>query len=178
MASGLARNGIDDNEVRNNIILRDPVYQAHTLLAMHRYASALKMDTKHVYHALPRLLSLWFDLVSVGRDQTEPSSKQDPLCKYTGDKMVSISSTSSYFRLHRLAEASSKSSQHFHGKPDTRHPFRCLLHCYATAYIKGHPRRPRNIIGSQEHSAASSNKVPSTSNVASSVAERIKDRGS
>ena len=76
MASGLARNGIDDNEVRNNIILRDPVYQAHTLLAMHRYASALKMDTKHVYHALPRLLSLWFDLVSVGRDQTEPSSKQ------------------------------------------------------------------------------------------------------
>ena len=82
MASGLARNGIDDNEVRNNIILRDNVYQTHTLLAMHRYASALKMDTKHVYHALPRLLSLWFDLVSVGREQPEPTSKQDPLCKY------------------------------------------------------------------------------------------------
>lgn len=88
MASGFSGrdslNGIDDNGIRNKIILRDHVCQTHTLLAMHRYASALKMDTKHVYQALPRLLSLWFDLVSVGRDQPEkPSSIQDPLRKYT-----------------------------------------------------------------------------------------------
>jgi serine/threonine-protein kinase ATR len=74
-------NGIDDNEIRSNIILQDHVCQTHTLLAMDRYASALKMDTKHVYQALPRLLSLWFDLVSVCRGQPESPSKQDPLRK-------------------------------------------------------------------------------------------------
>lgn len=74
-------NGLDENESRSDILLRDQICQTHTILAMRMYASALKIDTKHVYQALPRLLSLWFDLVSVARDQSsgESGSKQDLL---------------------------------------------------------------------------------------------------
>ncbi len=74
-------NGVDENEIRSDILLRDQICQSHTLLAMRMYASALKIDTKHVYQALPRLLSLWFDLVSVARDHDagELGSRQDAL---------------------------------------------------------------------------------------------------
>lgn len=71
-------NGVDENEIRSRILLRDQTCQSHTLLAMQRYAATLKLGTKHVYQALPRLLSLWFDLVSVGRDQ----SKEQELGKF------------------------------------------------------------------------------------------------
>lgn len=78
-------NGVDENEIRGEVILRDAICQTHTLLAMRMYAAALKIDTKHVFQALPRLLSLWFDLVSVAREQVpgESGSKQDPLRKYS-----------------------------------------------------------------------------------------------
>ena len=87
MANGVSGreslNGSDENEIRSEVILRDPICQSHTLLAMRVYAAALKIDTKHVFQALPRLLSLWFDLVSVGREQmpSESGSKQGPLRK-------------------------------------------------------------------------------------------------
>jgi hypothetical protein len=61
--------GLDEDEVRNNVIFRDKTCQNYTLLAMNHYATALALDTKHVYQALPRLLSLWFDFVSVRHDK-------------------------------------------------------------------------------------------------------------
>jgi hypothetical protein len=76
-------NRMDENDVREDIILRDRISQSHSILAMRMYAAALRIDSKHVYQALPRLLSLWFDLVSVSRDRSAPdsSSKDDPIGK-------------------------------------------------------------------------------------------------
>lgn len=78
-------NAIDEDDVRNDIILRDRISQSHAILSMRMYAAALRMDSKHVYQALPRLLSLWFDLVSVSRESSTAvqSSKQDPISTYT-----------------------------------------------------------------------------------------------
>ena len=91
-------NGVDENEIRNEVIMRDPICQTHTLLAMRMYAAALKIDTKHVFQALPRLLSLWFDLVSVARDQlpSESGSKQEPLRKYSSFYMPLMVTIGSY----------------------------------------------------------------------------------
>ena len=63
--------GVDEDEIRSTVLVRDQICQSHTILAMSTFASALKMDTKHVYQALPRLLSLWFDLVSAGQHDTK-----------------------------------------------------------------------------------------------------------
>jgi hypothetical protein len=87
MINGVTRkdgmNAVDENDVRKDVILHDRVSQSHAILAMRMYAAALRIESKHVYQALPRLLSLWFDLVSVSRDKAtpDPSSKDDPLRK-------------------------------------------------------------------------------------------------
>eukprot|EP00934_Nitzschia_sp_Nitz4_P002344 Nitzschia sp. Nitz4//scaffold9_size221794//64787//75082//NITZ4_001337-RA/size221794-augustus-gene-0.161-mRNA-1//-1//CDS//3329560974//2344//frame0 len=57
--------GIDEDEMRSEVLWRDKVCQKYAILAMQQYAASLKIDVKHVYQALPRVLSLWFDLVSV-----------------------------------------------------------------------------------------------------------------
>jgi serine/threonine-protein kinase ATR len=77
-------NCVDENDVRKETILHDRIAQAHAILAMRTYAAALRIDSKHVYQALPRLLSLWFDLVSVSRDRSapDPPSKEDPISTY------------------------------------------------------------------------------------------------
>jgi hypothetical protein len=56
--------GADDDLLRNQTISMDFTCQAYVLLAIKHYAEALALDVKHVYQALPRLLSLWFDLTS------------------------------------------------------------------------------------------------------------------
>lgn len=111
-------NGVDENEIRGEVIMRDPICQTHTLLAMRVYAAALKIDTKHVFQALPRLLSLWFDLVSVAREQlpSESGSKQDPLreCNSCNDPLISTIESYTSFT-PRNVEASSKSGKYVHG---------------------------------------------------------------
>jgi serine/threonine-protein kinase ATR len=59
----------NDNAVRFNALYRDKACQNFILLAMENYTECLFLDSKHLYQALPRLLSLWFDFVSV----SEPS---------------------------------------------------------------------------------------------------------
>lgn len=73
--------GVGEDLVRANIIVRDKTSQKYILLAMKHYATALNLDTKYVYQALPRLLSLWFDFVSIRPDHIsfedlEQSSKK------------------------------------------------------------------------------------------------------
>lgn len=57
--------GMEDELVRFHSLYRDRVCHKYILLAIDHYATTLKLDMKHVYHALPRLLSLWFDFVSI-----------------------------------------------------------------------------------------------------------------
>ncbi len=49
-------------------ICRDKSTQKFIFVAIEHYSAALKLDMKHVYQALPRLLSLWFDFVSIHPD--------------------------------------------------------------------------------------------------------------
>lgn len=60
-----AVHGVDEELVRTSVIFRDSACHKYILLAMEHYAVALKLDPKHVYQALPRLLSLWFDFASI-----------------------------------------------------------------------------------------------------------------
>ncbi|KAL3923955.1 MAG: hypothetical protein SGILL_001342, partial [Bacillariaceae sp.] len=55
----------DDDVMRFNVLYRDRACQNFIVMAMKNYTQCLNLDTKHVYQALPRLLSLWFDFVSV-----------------------------------------------------------------------------------------------------------------
>ena len=78
--------GIADDLVRFNALYRDKVCHQYILLAIEHYAITLKVDMKHVYQALPRLLSLWFDFVSIkppGSDYTGPPKavESEYLCK-------------------------------------------------------------------------------------------------
>lgn len=65
----------DEDMIRASIILRDDSCQRYLLLAMEQYINALKFNSKHVYQALPRLLSLWFDFTSfqAGELDTTPA---------------------------------------------------------------------------------------------------------
>ena len=83
--------GMEEDLLRFNSLYRDRVCHDYILLAIEHYATTLKLEMKHVYHALPRLLSLWFDFVSVetpNADDQVPSgslkpeylSKLDPGC--------------------------------------------------------------------------------------------------
>ena len=55
----------NDDVIRFNVLYRDRTCQRFALLAMENYTECLDISTKHLYQALPRLLSLWFDFVSV-----------------------------------------------------------------------------------------------------------------
>ncbi len=57
-------NSPKEESARFNILYRDVACRKFTLLAIQHYTDCLVLDTKHVYQALPRLLSLWFDFVS------------------------------------------------------------------------------------------------------------------
>lgn len=64
------------DEERLRCFMTDRICQRNVKLAMQSYSHALSLDTKHVYQALPRLLSLWFDLTSIG---SQPGSSLQTL---------------------------------------------------------------------------------------------------
>lgn len=67
---------MNEQFIRNRTM--DKTCQVHVLLAMKHYAEALKLGTKHVYRALPRLLSIWFEVTSSrsaeGMPELQPAS--------------------------------------------------------------------------------------------------------
>jgi hypothetical protein len=69
--------GTDEDILRSGTIAQDRTCQKHVLLAIKHYAEAMSLDTKHVYQALPRMLSLWFDFTSIGKkaDDSGPSQQ-------------------------------------------------------------------------------------------------------
>jgi len=55
---------------------RDKACQRYLQLAIHHYAVSLQLEVKHVYQALPRLLSLWFDFTAITFDFTVTSTNE------------------------------------------------------------------------------------------------------
>lgn len=79
--------GADEDLLRCRSMSQDKSCQNYVLLAMKHYVLALSLDLKHVYQALPRLLSLWFDFTSIKGNEvgaaasTDRTQGDDGLCK-------------------------------------------------------------------------------------------------
>ena len=58
-------NSQDDDAIWAKMMRCDEGCQRYLLLAMKEYGEALKLGQKHIFQALPRLLSLWFDFTSL-----------------------------------------------------------------------------------------------------------------
>jgi serine/threonine-protein kinase ATR len=68
--------GASEQLLRTPVV--DKVCQRYILLAIKHYGEAVKLGMKHVFQALPRLLSLWFDFTSLYVSEisaVEPSGK-------------------------------------------------------------------------------------------------------
>jgi hypothetical protein len=92
--------GMEEDVIRFNALYRDNVCHQYILLAIEHYATTLKLDMKHVYQALPRLLSLWFDFVSVqppSSDDNVPPGALKP--EYRGKFNVSFCKLAKFYRL-------------------------------------------------------------------------------
>lgn len=61
--SGKIQRGRDagSSSERQRVFAEDNQCQDYLVLAIEQYIEALKLDNRHVYQALPRLLSLWFE---------------------------------------------------------------------------------------------------------------------
>ena len=57
----------DEDGAMHEIVVTDPASQKYVLMVMQHYVHALRLDSRHVYQALPRLLSLWFGFTSIDR---------------------------------------------------------------------------------------------------------------
>lgn len=91
--------GITDEKLRNLIVSKDKACIRYVVLAVKHYAEALVLDVKHVYQALPRLLSLWFDFTSIPSQKStslQPSDKENSpelACKFAVDTRYYLSNT-------------------------------------------------------------------------------------
>jgi hypothetical protein len=59
---------VDDDATRSLAVFKDGNCQVYLKLAIEQYIEALKLGEKHVYLALPRLLSLWFEFTGIPVD--------------------------------------------------------------------------------------------------------------
>jgi hypothetical protein len=67
-----------EDVARFNVFYKDRQCQQYVLLAIENYAECLNLDLKHIYEALPKLLSLWFDFVSAQPPANVPPSCNKP----------------------------------------------------------------------------------------------------
>ena len=66
----------DDDSVKANIISKDAICQKYILNAMMQYGEALTLSQKHIFQALPRLLTLWFEFTEIEINE-EVRNKQE-----------------------------------------------------------------------------------------------------
>lgn len=75
----------DEDGVRSYVVTLDGLSQQYILESMLHYVAALKISNKHVYQALPRLLSLWFEFTSIQWNDSDAEykdlHKRNHLCK-------------------------------------------------------------------------------------------------
>jgi len=60
-----AKGNADDDSARAKIVKEDKSCQRYTLDAIREYGEALRLSQKHIFQALPRLLTLWFDFTAI-----------------------------------------------------------------------------------------------------------------
>ena len=105
LASRLNKN-IEDESVQVHIFQKDTCSRQYILQAIKNYGEALQLDNKHVFQALPRLLTLWFDLTAIGNDgqasTSELSESQDQANTLVADLIRKIPAMSYYTTLPQL----------------------------------------------------------------------------
>ena len=105
LASCLNKN-IEDESVQVHIFQKDTCSRQYILQAIKNYGEALQLDNKHVFQALPRLLTLWFDLTAIGNDgqasTSELSESQDQANTLVADLIRKIPAMSYYTTLPQL----------------------------------------------------------------------------
>lgn len=142
--------GITDEKLRNLIISKDKACIRYIVLAVRHYAEALVLDVKHVYQALPRLLSLWFDFTSIPSQRfttlhslEKENSELD--CKFAIDKYARRESEN-IVHLHIIQPISSflkrqqRRNQRFYGKHLPQNFRSVSLHSYSTTNFSNYPR--------------------------------------
>lgn len=77
----------DDDNIRQYALSEDMNCQNYLLMAMEQYLDALKFSDMHVYQALPRVLSLWFEYTSIERRM----SRRGKTKQSEGDTPVNLS---------------------------------------------------------------------------------------
>ena len=83
---------------------KDLICQKYILTAMNQYGQALSLSQKHVFQALPRMLTLWFDFTAIegfeGKDHL--SQNQEEANQIIVDYVRSIPAISYYSNLPQL----------------------------------------------------------------------------
>ena len=69
----------DEDSFRQTCLSQERLCQKYLALAMKHFIEALSLDTKHLFQALPRLLSLWFEFsaLSIDTNNCEPMSQEN-----------------------------------------------------------------------------------------------------
>jgi len=110
-----------DDEERLRCFMTDRICQRNVKQAMQSYSQALSLDTKHVYQALPRLLSLWFDLTSIGGSHPDLSEAQACANRFMAEKFLDIPAEAFYTAIPQLI------SSVVHKNPETAKVVRGIL---------------------------------------------------
>lgn len=71
--------GIDEDFISTDAFRDDRICHRYAIDALRHYSVTLTLGSKHVYQALPRLLSLWFSFTAIGKD-SKSGSKANGMC--------------------------------------------------------------------------------------------------
>jgi serine/threonine-protein kinase ATR len=91
----------EDASVRQYALSEDMNCQNYLHMAMEQYLEALKASDKHVYQALPRVLSLWFEYTSVERRGARRAKAKQS----SGDTPLKVSSDPNAYLRNKQEEA-------------------------------------------------------------------------
>ena len=95
--------GSSDNESsRASIIKEEKACHKYIFAAMKEYIEALKLGQKHVFQALPRMLTLWFDFTAILDGDDEMGAIQDEANAFVVKHMKAIPAISFYSVLPQL----------------------------------------------------------------------------
>ena len=104
LTSDSARNS-EDELIRSAAIQKDQSSQKYILEALKEYAEALRLGLKHVFQALPRFLTLWFEFTGIPVTENSPdgfSANQDGANEIVAEYIRSIPSVAYYSVLPQL----------------------------------------------------------------------------
>ena len=97
--------GADDEMIRSAVIQKDQSSQRYILEALKEFGEALRLGLKHVFQALPRFLTLWFEFTGIPVTEKSPevfSSNQDAANEIVVNYIRTIPSVAYYSVLPQL----------------------------------------------------------------------------